>query len=307
MMWLALAVLQDPLPFGDNYAEALKQAKEMGRPVLVLIHEKECPYCRKMEKEAFSDPEVKAQCLSSFVNVAIVWTAHRDLVKRFKAPVTPSSVLVDGDGEVISAKFGYFPTASYRRWVKACAAAVPKLADLREKLKQAPKDVGLLFAAGNEQLSMGMDERAIAEYAKALEHAGTDLKLKARILYAKGLAHYRKQDGAEPLADTAKEIKALDPDGKLGVLDRGLVFEALYGCTGVPEVDVPGAIERAMTSFPNSEVMDGLLFVRGHIEWQAQQDIPKAIETFQHVVDKYPDSFFREWCEKLVGELGRKR
>lgn len=214
---------------------------------------------------------------------------NRDLGRKYKVPRTPSLVLVDGDGELLVPLYGYIPAADYLKWLKGVALIARHPGAARGK----GDDAAAYRTAADGFARIQYDGKAIELYAKALEWNdkrpanGETRKFKAETLSRKGFSHYMNHDESETVKSIADEILKLDHDGTLGTRDNALFLKALVGAG-----DVPALVDEAISRYPDSDVMDGLLYVKGYC-LQQKGEKEAARKLFSQVVEKYPDSFFR--------------
>lgn len=105
-----------------DYQDALKQAKEQNRPVLVDFTGSDwCGWCIKLNKEVFSKPEFQDFAKDNLVLLEIDFPSNpkslpaatqkqnAELQKKFGVDGFPTLVLLDGDGKEITRHVGYLP------------------------------------------------------------------------------------------------------------------------------------------------------------------------------------------------------
>jgi hypothetical protein len=85
---------QSPVNWYPWGQEALQQAQQAGKPLLVSIGYTACHWCHVMEEESFRDPEVAALMNASFVNVLVDREERPDLDNLFME----ASQLLTGTG-----------------------------------------------------------------------------------------------------------------------------------------------------------------------------------------------------------------
>lgn len=81
--------------FHRDYTQALNEAKEAGKPLMLLIGADNCPWCRKLERRTIASKEIKAR-LDEVVTV--VMDQNFDAKKfpaEFSSPRTPSIFFID--------------------------------------------------------------------------------------------------------------------------------------------------------------------------------------------------------------------
>ncbi len=88
---------------------ALSLARNSRLPILVVVSSKNCSYCRKMDREVWSNPRIIAQVESGFVPLKLNATRHRQLVAKLGVRVFPTTILLSPEGHVINRARGYLP------------------------------------------------------------------------------------------------------------------------------------------------------------------------------------------------------
>lgn len=114
-LWSASALADAPegypfLPFD----EAMRQAADERRPVLVYFGRYGCGYCEKTNKETFTDPTVRERYIANYVLAYVDAESGRrlrlpsgeritesELGPRYKAFVTPVFTFLDAQGETL--------------------------------------------------------------------------------------------------------------------------------------------------------------------------------------------------------------
>lgn len=111
------------LEFEDDVAEAAAS----GRRVMLYFHQEGCPYCARLVKENFADPELKTFIVKNFDGISLNLWGDRDVVsvggqdfteKTFAAALavqyTPTLVFLDEAGKVALRLNGYYPPQDFR-------------------------------------------------------------------------------------------------------------------------------------------------------------------------------------------------
>ncbi|MFH1998117.1 MAG: DUF255 domain-containing protein [Planctomycetota bacterium] len=82
--------------------EAFEKAKSDNKPVLLLITAAWCRWCKSMEEETFSDPEVIRAVEESFLPIRVDKDRRPDINDRYNMGGWPSSVFLTPEGDVIT-------------------------------------------------------------------------------------------------------------------------------------------------------------------------------------------------------------
>ncbi|MBD3617585.1 MAG: thioredoxin fold domain-containing protein [Gracilimonas sp.] len=110
--------------------EAQKLAAENDKKVLVYANARWCTYCKKMEKEVFSQKSVQDLTNQHFYIVWIDIESDRKLTFRGKEMTemefsrgmritgTPTFIFIDSEGEIIAGQPGFIPEDMYSQILK---------------------------------------------------------------------------------------------------------------------------------------------------------------------------------------------
>ncbi|MCA9050853.1 MAG: thioredoxin family protein, partial [Planctomycetaceae bacterium] len=87
--------------------QSLAAANASGRLVLMKFTADWCGYCRKMERETFTRPNVAELVNSQFVAVLVDADQHKDLVRHLKISGLPAMLVVSPDMVILNRITGY--------------------------------------------------------------------------------------------------------------------------------------------------------------------------------------------------------
>lgn len=103
---------------------AVEDARRSGQPILVYVGGSFCGYCRKMDRETWSDQRVISAVRRGFVPLHVDAALHPELVAQLRIQAYPTTILFGSDGRAIKGAPGYLPAR-----------------DLLSLLNSAPKSV----------------------------------------------------------------------------------------------------------------------------------------------------------------------
>lgn len=108
------------------YDQALSRARSQGKPVYIQFHAAWCPYCKKLEKESYSQPAIQTLLNQDFVPVRLTEgdkTRYRiagqsvgvqDLFLDYQVTGFPTLVFLEPDGKLIGKIPGYVEPADFQ-------------------------------------------------------------------------------------------------------------------------------------------------------------------------------------------------
>jgi len=120
--------LRDDFWFDGDFSAATTQAKQNGSLVMLVFETDWCTWCDRMEREVFTDPNVRSALQGLVVLKLDAEGDGERLAARYGVDSYPTIVFVNGDGEEVDRILGYLPpgefvTASRRILGKGAAAA----------------------------------------------------------------------------------------------------------------------------------------------------------------------------------------
>ena len=84
----------------EGFENALKQAKDTHKIVMIEAMSKTCHFCRKMEREVMIEKEIVMAIEKDFIPVKIDISVHR-LPLNLKTEITPSFIFIDENKNII--------------------------------------------------------------------------------------------------------------------------------------------------------------------------------------------------------------
>jgi thiol:disulfide interchange protein len=102
--------------WGHDYDTALETAKKDKKLVMVDLYTDWCGWCKKLDKDTYSDKDVEAKLTKDFVAVKVnPEKSQRDakLSHDFGTTGYPHIVFVDADGKKVSEIDGYLPATQF--------------------------------------------------------------------------------------------------------------------------------------------------------------------------------------------------
>lgn len=97
-----------------GYEEGMKKARESNRPILLYFYTDWCTWCKKMERDTFSNPQIQELLTQGFIPIRINPESKErirvdgkevkaaDLARNFGVRGFPASIFLESDGSPIS-------------------------------------------------------------------------------------------------------------------------------------------------------------------------------------------------------------
>ena len=93
----------------ESSDEALRSASLNGRPILAYVTSANCTYCRKMDRESWSDAGVAGRVAAGFTPLKIRAEANPDLVQALPVRAFPTTIVLSPEGQGLGVLEGYGP------------------------------------------------------------------------------------------------------------------------------------------------------------------------------------------------------
>lgn len=139
---LVLAVFQycipgaHAVPAGDwykSFAQATKEARKTGRPILADFGASYCSACRKLESSTLKDPELASR-LDRFIRVYVDTTEQSQLVRRFGIEALPTLITISPEGEELHRSVGYIDSSTLASTLDRAISVTPAKPKLLDQL-----------------------------------------------------------------------------------------------------------------------------------------------------------------------------
>jgi len=139
-----------------KYDQGLKKAEKDKKHLMVYFYTKYCGYCRKMEKNTFSDQEVKKVLGDDYINVRVdggsknkvnfngSQITERELALKYRVMGYPVNWFLKPDGEKIAPLVGYRPAEDFLDvlgYVKDGAYEKMSFSEYIKKKKEKGKEI----------------------------------------------------------------------------------------------------------------------------------------------------------------------
>ncbi|WP_457606303.1 thioredoxin family protein [Nitratifractor sp.] len=105
-LFFVAALFAAGLQWRSSYPEALQEAHQSGKNLMIFIEAKHCPYCERMKDEVLDKPDV-VRALKNFIPVRL--QIDDPVVKKEfpKASVTPTIYFITAKKELLMDIVGY--------------------------------------------------------------------------------------------------------------------------------------------------------------------------------------------------------
>lgn len=101
-----------------EYDEGMALGKKEDKKVLLHFYADWCTYCKKMDKEIFSDGEAAEFINQNFVPIRIDSDAEQQLTASYRVSGLPTTYFLDKTGEPIQSLPGYLPKEMFMAYMK---------------------------------------------------------------------------------------------------------------------------------------------------------------------------------------------
>ena len=101
------AATAEEISWATDPEQALQEAADSGKPVLMQFTASWCVYCKRMEKSTFTSEEVAERISEDFVAVRVDADKHKDLVKDLEIKGLPAILVVSPDLEILHRISGF--------------------------------------------------------------------------------------------------------------------------------------------------------------------------------------------------------
>ena len=244
-----------------TFDAALARGREQSKDVLVYFWVDGNPACVRMYEETLKTDGV-AEAAEAFVCFA----ARRGdpvadaLFDRYNIDHVPAVRVVDGDGELVDGRNGYFNVPVFKKALERIAAGEETLVDLRARAEQRPEDLDLRLLLGNKLSDLG-DPDAYARIVASVREDDPTGRTSAG-------ARLHLDDAIAAVRDGATRPDELDVARLYALAETVVPSDVLYQCwSAIAQIEnVRGDLEAQFAAYDKAlpHVPDGSLFNWGY-------------------------------------------
>lgn len=262
---LAAGVPRQPaaqIRWATSLAQAQAEAAAGKKLILAYLFADWCPYCRRMDRETWTDAAVIAeQAKYAFLRLDGEKDADGvSLCRRFFIRAFPAILLLHADGSEFDRLEGYMPADELLRRLKLVLEDPDSLGNLKAAAAGNPSDLALRLRLGRTLLGR-------------LDFAGAQ--------------------------ENFEEILRLDPANRSKTTDQALLYLGMCRALQSDPAGAVGTLERLERDFPKSPLVPRAWLLAGELLLQTgrREEGTRKIERFLEV---YPDHPLAQRARQLL-------
>ena len=98
----------------ENHDHGLDMAAQSGKPIVMVLYSKTCPWCERLINNTLTDPRI-TMVEDDYVWVKVELSEKRELADRYELTSYPLTVFMSPEGEVVSKVSGFRKPGDFRR------------------------------------------------------------------------------------------------------------------------------------------------------------------------------------------------
>lgn len=122
-----------------SYNDGVSLGEKQSKKIFVTFYADWCGYCKKMDKETFTNASVVNYLANNYVTVKVDTQKEKTLASKFRISGLPSHMFLSEKGEIIGTQPGYMAAdgfLSLLKYVKTDSYKTMKLQDFIESDKK---------------------------------------------------------------------------------------------------------------------------------------------------------------------------
>ncbi|MDB2405510.1 thioredoxin family protein [Arcobacteraceae bacterium] len=108
--------LVEKFNYAISYEEALKKAEKSNKPILMVVGQEGCPWCRKFEIKTLTNKTIHKKVQENFIPLSVLRYKDKDkFPKKFQTKGVPTVLFIEPKQQNVFYKsFGYKSKAEYK-------------------------------------------------------------------------------------------------------------------------------------------------------------------------------------------------
>lgn len=139
------------IDWNSDFDTALARSAKEQKWVFLNFYTNSCPYCAKMDREVFAQPEV-ARLVSRFVPVKLNAELAPKVALQYQVSAFPSSLILDSHGEILERIPGYMPADEFVMKITPAAEGKNPLELLEQRAAAMPESATVQLVVGYQFL-----------------------------------------------------------------------------------------------------------------------------------------------------------
>lgn len=156
------------------FDRALAEATRTKKFVLVDFFTTWCAPCKRLEKETWNEPGVRAWLGANGVDLRIDAEVEVELARRYRVGSYPTILLLNADGTEVDRFIGFRDAPTFLEELESAKSGKTSLARAKEKLVGREKDMMARKRYARELEAAGQYEEALKEYLRCYDETGVD-------------------------------------------------------------------------------------------------------------------------------------
>ena len=103
----AAPLQRNGIEWSDNIDQAIVQSQQLNKPMLLKVSTDWCGYCKKMQRETFSDAGIMNQISANFIPVYVDGDKHKALIQQLGVRTFPTTLVVAPNRQVLANITGF--------------------------------------------------------------------------------------------------------------------------------------------------------------------------------------------------------
>ena len=274
--------------WADSFEEALKQAKQTQRPLMVDFTAEWCGWCKKLDRETYGDERVIRLLHDNFVSVKVDWDKRQDIAQKYEASGLPTILFLSPNGEEMQRIVGFQPPERFIQSVNKSASSSKTLVTLKRAAEKSPQDVDAQRAYARALFGVGSSDEAVEILRKARKRSPGNAALLLDLADV-----LRGQRNLEEACKIYENILGME-DEKAGAEKQKCHLPLARSLLSLKEHQrVTEVIGRYLKNLPadaeKSNERWEAHFLRGYA-YAVLKDAPRALADMKAVRDKAPES-----------------
>lgn len=301
IMFFLIIIVNFSLMARTDYREIIKtfeQAKLFGKNIVIIFNAEWCEWCKKMERETFSDPEVK-KALKDYLILRLDYDNNKIMRKKYGLNGVPCTIFINSNLQEIDRIIGYLPPEKFLKEIKRIKEGKDTFLYLSQFESDDCKDANI-----HHKLAIAYFNRT--QYKKTIEQCN----LAKKYGYNPSDIEWLLGTIYKELGDFDNAIKHLKISIKLGgnilpkyrTLMLCYYYDREYGKTiyiANKLINLYDPDEHKINPIPMSLFIKGLCFKKMGLKKDANRNLKLLVE-------KYPDNYYTNMAKRLIKKLVKK-